>query len=58
MFGFRDLHPGGVLHTFPYLLDVFSTVHEPRDRPGPLPDEEEALWRTPTSSSTSTCTTS
>ncbi|SHK03279.1 hypothetical protein SAMN05443637_10263 [Pseudonocardia thermophila] len=45
MFGFRDFHPGGVLHTFPYLLDVFSTVHEPRDRPGELPGDEEKLWR-------------
>jgi len=26
MFGFRELQPGGVIHTFPYLLDVFSTV--------------------------------
>ena len=26
-FGFRDFNPGGVLHTFPYLLDVFSTIH-------------------------------
>jgi uncharacterized protein len=45
MFGFRDFNPGGVLHTFPYLLDVFSTVHESRGRPGKLPPEEEALWR-------------
>ena len=37
MFGFRDFNPGGVLHTFPYLLDVFSTVHESRDRPAELP---------------------
>jgi putative CocE/NonD family hydrolase len=45
MFGFRDFNPGGVLHTFPYLLDVFSTVHESRDKPGKLAPEEEALWR-------------
>jgi predicted acyl esterase len=45
MFGFRDFNPGGVLHTFPYLLDVFSTVHESRGIPGKLPDGEEALWR-------------
>jgi hypothetical protein len=43
MFGFRDFYPGGVLHTFPYLLDVFSTVHESRDRPADLPAEEAAL---------------
>ncbi len=45
MFGFRDFNPGGVLHTFPYLLDVFSTVHESRDRPGELPAAEEEFWR-------------
>ena len=43
MFGFRDFYPGGVLHTFPYLLDVFSTVHETRDVPGELPPELEEL---------------
>jgi uncharacterized protein len=44
MFGFRDFYPGGVLHTFPYLLDVFSTVHEHRDVPGELPPEEQKLF--------------
>ena len=48
MFGFRDFNPGGVLHTFPYLLDVFSTVHDSRDRPAELPAAEEELWRTKT----------
>ena len=45
MFGFRDFYPGGVLHTFPYLLDVFSTVHESREIPSDLPPEEEVLFR-------------
>jgi putative CocE/NonD family hydrolase len=45
MFGFRDFNPGAVIHTFPYLLDVFSTVHESRDVPTELPPEQEALWR-------------
>src|SRR5258708_18631911 len=45
IFGFRDFNPGGLLHTFPYLLDVFSTVHESRDVPGELPPEQDALWR-------------
>jgi uncharacterized protein len=45
MFGFRDFYPGGVLHTFAYLLDVFSTVHESRDIPGELPPQEEELVR-------------
>ena len=44
MFGFRDFYPGGVLHTFPYLLDVFSTVHESRGAPGDLPPDQQALW--------------
>lgn len=45
MFGFRDFNPGGMIHAFPYLLEVFSIVHESRDRPGILPPEEEALWQ-------------
>jgi len=45
MFGFRDFYPGGVLHTFPYLLDVFSTVHEARGVPEPLLPEQEELWK-------------
>src|SRR5258705_768083 len=44
MFGFRDFKPGGMLHSFPYLRDVFSTVHESRDRPAELPAAEEDLW--------------
>ena len=45
MFGFRDFYPGGLLHAFPYLLDVFSTVHELRGIPGELPPEQEGLWK-------------
>lgn len=45
MFGFRDFYPGGLLHAFPYLLDVFSTVHESRGIPGELPPEQEELWK-------------
>src|SRR6267378_4491863 len=43
--GFRDFFPGGVLHTFHYLLSVFSTVREKRGMPGDLPSQEEELWR-------------
>jgi hypothetical protein len=25
---FRDFSPGGVIHTMPYLLDVFSSPHD------------------------------
>ena len=45
MFGFRDFYPGGLLHAFPYLLDVFSTVHESRGIPGELSPEQEGLWK-------------
>src|SRR6202171_5486496 len=31
--------------SFPYFLDVVSTVHESRDRPAELPAAEEELWR-------------
>ena len=44
-FGFRDFYPGGVIHTFPYLLDVFSVVHEPRGIPGKLPPQQEEYWK-------------
>jgi hypothetical protein len=43
--GFRDFVPGGVQHTFAYLLSVFSTVHENRGVPGDLPPEQDKLWR-------------
>jgi putative CocE/NonD family hydrolase len=43
--GFRDFFPGGVQHTFAYLLSVFSTVHENRGVPGDLPPEQDKLWR-------------
>ena len=45
MFGFRDFYPGGVLHTMPYLLDVFSIIHESRGVPGELPPEQDEYWR-------------
>jgi uncharacterized protein len=45
LFGFRDHHPGGVVNTFLYLLDVFSVVHESRDLPAELSGDQEALWR-------------
>jgi len=44
-FGFRDFYPGGVLHTFPYLLDVFSIRHEPRGIPGELKPDQEKYWK-------------
>jgi putative CocE/NonD family hydrolase len=43
--GFRDEHPGGVLHLFRYLIGHFSAIHGNRGAPGALPPEKEALWR-------------
>ncbi len=45
MFGFRDFYPGGVIHTMPYLLDVFSIIHESRAVPPELPAEQEENWQ-------------
>ena len=43
--GFRDEHPGGVLHLFRYLIGHFSAMHQVKGPPGDLPPEKEALWR-------------
>jgi len=44
MLGFRESHPGGVIHTMPYHISLFSTVHENRGIPPALPPELEQLW--------------
>ena len=41
---FIDRYPGGVLHTFYYLLDHFSVHHGTKGIPGPLPPKKERLW--------------
>lgn len=43
--GFREEYPGGVLHTFRYLIGHFSAFHQVRGAPGELSPEREALWR-------------
>ena len=43
--GFREEHPGGVLHTFRYLVGHFGVAHEQRDAPGELPPEKEERWQ-------------
>ena len=43
--GFRDEHPGGVLHLFRYLISHFSAIHQNKGAPGELPPERERLWR-------------
>lgn len=42
--GFRDEHPGGVLHMFRYLVMHFSAIHGAKGRPGPLPPDKEKQW--------------
>ncbi|MFH0915693.1 MAG: CocE/NonD family hydrolase [bacterium] len=44
MWSMREFHPGGVFHMMPYLLGMFSCVHEGCGRPGPLPPELEEKW--------------
>ncbi len=43
--GFRDEHPGGVIHTFRYLIGHFSAIHQNKSQPGNLPPEKEKLWQ-------------
>ena len=43
--GFRDEHPGGVLHLFRYLIYHFSAFHQHKGPPGELTPQKEALWR-------------
>jgi len=42
--GFRDEHPGGVLHMFRYLVMHFSAIHGAKGRPSPLPPDKEKQW--------------
>jgi len=43
--GFREEHPGGVLHLFRYLVGHFGVLHQNRGAPGELDGEREELWR-------------
>jgi uncharacterized protein len=43
--GFREEFPGGVFHTFRYLMDHFSSYHMTRQAPAGLPPEKEEKWR-------------
>jgi len=42
---FRDRFPGGVLHTFPMLIDAGSVGHATMGPPGALPPVDEARWQ-------------
>jgi uncharacterized protein len=43
--GFRDEYPGGVIHTFRYLIGHFSAIHQNKGQPGGLPSDKEKLWQ-------------
>jgi putative CocE/NonD family hydrolase len=43
--GFRDEYPGGVIHLFRFLLQVYSSAHQQKGQPKPLPPEREKLWQ-------------
>ena len=43
--GFRDEYPGGVIHTFRYLIMGFVAAHQNKTAPGDLPPERDVLWR-------------
>lgn len=42
---FRDRNPGGVLHTFPLVIDAGSVSHGNVTAPRALSEETESLWR-------------
>src|SRR5262249_56044095 len=43
--GFRDEYPGGVIHLFRFLLQVYASAHQQKEQPKPLPPEREKLWQ-------------
>ena len=43
--GFRDEYPGGVVHLFRFLLQIYSAAHQDKGAPKPLPPEREKLWQ-------------
>ena len=36
--------PGGVIHLFRFLLQVYASAHQQKGQPKPLPPEREKLW--------------
>jgi uncharacterized protein len=43
--GFRDEYPGGVIHLFRFLLQVYASAHQQKGQPKALPPEREKLWQ-------------
>ena len=42
--GFRDEYPGGVIHLFRFLLQVYAAAHQHKGPPATLSPEREKLW--------------
>ena len=42
--GFRDEYPGGVIHLFRFLLQVYASAHQQKGQPKALPPAREKLW--------------
>jgi predicted acyl esterase len=42
---FREEYPGGVLHTFRYLISHNIVMHQNKGAPGKLPPDKDALWQ-------------
>ncbi|MBI5440754.1 MAG: CocE/NonD family hydrolase [Deltaproteobacteria bacterium] len=45
LIGFREMHPGGVLQTMPYHIDLFNSFHGHQGTPPELPPPVEAAWQ-------------
>ena len=43
--GFRDEYPGGVIHLFRFLLQVYASAHQHKGQPKALAPEREKLWQ-------------
>src|SRR5215468_10469917 len=43
--GFREEYPGGVIHLFRFLLQVYASAHQQKGQPKPLSPEREKLWQ-------------
>src|SRR5215831_3342582 len=43
--GFRDEYPGGVIHLFRFLLQVYASAHQQKGQPKALAPEREKLWQ-------------
>ena len=43
--GFRNEYPGGVIHLFRFMNQVYSAIHQNKGAAGPLPEPQESWWK-------------